>query len=153
MTLANQELCQDNEEMMFVTVFLAQLDLTTGELIYVNGGHNPPLVSHDGRYSYIREERRQPALGALEEAAYEAHRLWLAPGEKLFLYTDGVTEAMDTQKRFYSEERLQQTLDRIDREADVQEILTAVRHDIAVHAEGAEQSDDITMLGLMYCGK
>ena len=73
--------------------------------------------------------------------------------EKLFLYTDGVTEAMDTQKRFYSEERLQQTLDRIDREADVQEILTAVRHDIAVHAEGAEQSDDITMLGLMYCGK
>ena len=153
MTLANQELCQDNEEMMFVTVFLAQLDLTTGELIYVNGGHNPPLVSHDGRYSYIREERRQPALGALEEAAYEAHRLRLAPGEKLFLYTDGVTEAMDTQKRFYSEERLQQTLDRIDREADVQEILTAVRHDIAVHAEGAEQSDDITMLGLMYCGK
>lgn len=103
MTLANRELCQDNEEMMFVTVFLAQLDLTTGEM--------------------------------------------------LFLYTDGVTEAMAVDKKLYSEERLQKTLDSIDRKASVREILAAVRKDISVHAEGAEQSDDITMLGLMYCGK
>ena len=153
MTLANRELCQDNEEMMFVTVFLAQLDLTTGELIYVNGGHNPPLISHQGRYSYIAEDRGKPALGALEDAAYEAHRLWLAPGEMLFLYTDGVTEAMAVDKKLYSEERLQKTLDSIDRKASVREILAAVRKDISVHAEGAEQSDDITMLGLRYCGK
>ena len=84
---------------------------------------------------------------------YEAHRLQLSPGDMLFLYTDGVTEAMDKEQHFYSEERLQETLDSMREDASVKEILTEVKDDIAAFADGAEQSDDITMLGVMFCGK
>ena len=153
MTLANRELCQDNGEMLFVTVFLAQLDLDTGEVIYVNGGHNAPLVRKAGKFSYLRDEKKQRILGVMENLSYEAHRLQLSPGDMLFLYTDGVTEAMDKEQHFYSEERLQETLDSMREDASVKEILTEVRGDIAAFADGAEQSDDITMLGLMFCGK
>ncbi|MBQ7496819.1 MAG: SpoIIE family protein phosphatase [Selenomonas sp.] len=153
MTLANQELCQDNGEMLFVTVFLAQLDLDTGEVIYVNGGHNAPLARQAGKFSYVRHKRKDKMLGVMEDLSYEPHRLQLSPGDMLFLYTDGVTEAMNKEKKFYSEERLQKVLDSMSGEASVKEILTEVSGDIAVFADGAEQSDDITMLGVMFCGK
>ena len=153
MTLANRELCQDNGEMLFVTVFLAQLDLDTGEVIYVNGGHNAPLARQAGKFSYVRHKRKDQMLGVVEDLSYEPHRLQLSPGDMLFLYTDGVTEAMDKEKKFYSEERLQKVLDSMSGEASVKEILTEVSGDIAVFADGAEQSDDITMLGVMFCGK
>ena len=153
MTLANRELCQDNGEMLFVTVFLAQLDLDTGEVIYVNGGHNAPLARQAGKFSYVRHKRKDKMLGVMEDLSYEPHRLQLSPGDMLFLYTDGVTEAMDKEKKFYSEERLQKVLDSMSGEASVKEILTEVSGDIAVFADGAEQSDDITMLGVMFCGK
>ena len=71
----------------------------------------------------------------------------------LFLYTDGVTEAMDKEKNLYSEERLEETLNNIDGSLSVEEILAEVRKDIETHAEGAEQSDDITMLGVRFLGK
>ena len=153
MTLANRELCQDNGEMLFVTVFLAQLDLDTGEVIYVNGGHNAPLVRQAGKFSYVRHKKRDKMLGVMEDLSYEPHRLQLSPGDMLFLYTDGVTEAMSKEQTFYSEERLEKVLDSMSGEASVKEILTEVSGDIAVFADGAEQSDDITMLGVMFCGK
>ncbi|SEH36984.1 SpoIIE family protein phosphatase [Selenomonas sp. KH1T6] len=153
MTLANQELCQDNGEMLFVTVFLAQLDLDTGEVIYVNGGHNAPLARQAGKFSYVRHKKKDKMLGMIENLSYETHRLQLSPGDMLFLYTDGVTEAMNKEKKFYTEERLQKVLDNMSGEASVKEILTEVRGDIDAFADGAEQYDDITMLGVMFCGK
>ena len=152
MMLANQELCRENEEMMFVTVFLAQLNLATGELIYVNGGHNPPLVQEKGQFRYLRDKKKHAMLGVNEEEVYESHHLVLQPGEMIFLYTDGVTEAMNKEQDFYTEERLQKVLDSMRGEASVKEILTEVRRDITAFANGAEQSDDITMLGVMFCG-
>ncbi len=153
----NQQLCENNEEMMFVTVFFAILNIKTGKLIYVNGGHNPPLVGRaaDGKISweYIRDEKKANMVGVIETASYEEKEMVLAPGELLYFYTDGVTEAMNKELELYSEERLQETLNREGTSAAaVKDILLAVRDDIDVHADGAEQSDDITMVGIRFFG-
>ena len=153
MMQANQELCRENETMMFVTVFFARLDLTTGELIYVNAGHNPPLVRQDGRFHYLVQQKKHMMLGVNEDAIYQAHSLTLQHNDMLFLYTDGVTEAMDTDKNLYSEERLASALNLIGSDASAEEILTEVRKDVYAHAGGADQSDDITMLGVRFFGK
>jgi sigma-B regulation protein RsbU (phosphoserine phosphatase) len=151
MKMANQELCRENDEMMFVTAFMARLDLTTGELVYVNAGHNPPLVQADGKFCYLQQARKHMMLGINEDEMYEAHSLAMQPGDIIFLYTDGVTEAMNEAEELYSEERLQATLNR-QTSKDVKEILAAVRQDVNTYAGDAEQSDDITMLGLKFCG-
>lgn len=140
---------------MFVTIFFGALHLRTGEFRYVNAGHNPPLIGRakDGalEWAYLRDEKKGPMAGVLENATYEEKRLVLSPGDLLFLYTDGVTEAMDDEGRLYTEERLQRTLARAGTpRASVAEILAAVRKDIDEHAQGAEPSDDITMLGLRF---
>ncbi len=153
MMQANQELCRDNESMMFVTVFIAQLDLTTGELVYVNAGHNPPLVRQNGRFRYLVQKKKYTVFGVDEDATYQVNRLVLRPNDMIYLYTDGVTEAMDKNNNLYTEQRLQDALNRIDSNASVQEILAEVRKDVYAHAEGAEQSDDITMLGVRFFGK
>ena len=82
-----------------------------------------------------------------------AHRLTLQHNDMLFLYTDGVTEAMNREKNLYSAERLQAALNRIGTDASAEEILTEVRKDVYAHADGADQSDDITMLGVRFFGK
>jgi sigma-B regulation protein RsbU (phosphoserine phosphatase) len=139
--------------MMFVTVFIAQLDLTTGELVYVNAGHNPPLVRQNGRFRYLVQKKKYTVFGVDEDATYQVNRLVLRPNDMIYLYTDGVTEAMDKNNNLYTEQRLQDALNRIDSNASVQEILAEVRKDVYAHAEGAEQSDDITMLGVRFFGK
>ena len=151
MTLANQELCRENEETMFVTVFMAQLNLLTGELIYVNAGHNPPLLCRAGKFDYLRTVKKSNALGVFDFASYQEYRLTMAPGDMLFLYTDGVTEAMNEAEELYSEERLRETLNG-QSEKNVKDILAVVRKDVGAYAGRAEQSDDITMLGLIYRG-
>ena len=156
LTLANQQLCQANEEMMFITVFFAILDVHTGELIYVNGGHNPPLVSHrtdkGTEWTYLRTEKKSRPLGVIEDFVYTANKLTLAPGDTLFLYTDGVTEAMNTEEQLYGEERLQNFLNHTETAAAVKDLIHAVQNDIDAYENGAEQFDDITMLGLRYTG-
>ena len=155
--LSNRQLCENNEEMMFVTVFFGVLNTTTGEFAYVNGGHNAPLIGRvQGEtvdWQYIVEGKKAHMVGVVEEATYEEKRLTLKPGDMLYFYTDGVTEAMDPERKLYTEERLQETLDRVRTpKATVKEILAAIREDIGTHANGAEQSDDITMLGVRFLG-
>lgn len=92
-------------------------------------------------------------VGVIEDAQYEEKRLTLSPGDMLYYYTDGVTEAMDEEKNLYTEERLQAALTKDGTPATpVRGVLEAVRADVDRHACGAEQSDDITMLGLRYLG-
>ena len=136
---ANRQICSNNEEMLFVTAFVGVLDLKTGIMNFVNCGHNPPLAFYK-------------ALGIDEEASYREERLKLAPGDMLFLYTDGVTEAMDPDGRLFSEGRLKESLDRTGGAVAVREILETVRKDVGAFAGTAEQSDDITMVGLRYLG-
>ncbi|SEH33021.1 SpoIIE family protein phosphatase [Selenomonas sp. KH1T6] len=151
---ANAELCENNEEDMFVTVFFGVLDLKSGDFAYVNGGHNPPLICREGNYEYLRMEKKSMMLGIFDPVKYLEYHLTLAPGEMIFFYTDGVTEAMDHEGNLYGEEHLQMKLNQVETAtASVEEILVAIRADIDVHADGAEQSDDITMLGLRFLGQ
>ncbi|MGZ8249077.1 PP2C family protein-serine/threonine phosphatase [Methylomagnum sp.] len=143
----NPELCRDNHSAMFVTLFLATLDIRTGQLIFGFGGHNPPvLLRRDGSVAFLVGENGV-ALGIIEGLPYSEQAVTLAPGDGLLLYTDGVTEAMSPQQEIFTEDKLSHYLagrSDLDAQALVETVLEAVR----THAQGAEQSDDITMLGL-----
>ena len=153
---ANRQLCENNEEMLFVTVFLGVLDIRTGRFSYVNCGHNPPLLQRKaaGDFMYIRGKNKNLMMGADEGVVFHGEVLQLYAGDSLFFYTDGVTEAMDEAGSVYSEGRLQETLVRIDADGSVPvtEVLAGVREDIRTYVGAAEQFDDITMLGLRYLG-
>ena len=123
---ANDALAQSNTAFMFVTTFIGILHLPTGKFIYVNAGHNPPLLCRGGRAEYL-PKAKNPVLGVREGMAFVAESLTLQPGDSLFLYTDGVTEAMDAERGFFGEQRLQDTL-----------------------SAKPGQSDDITMMALSY---
>ena len=155
----NLKLCENNDENMFVTVFFGVLNVLTGEFTYVNAGHNAPLLGRvkggNVHWNYLvnKDARHMLMLGAFEESVYKENRLILEPGDMLYLYTDGVTEAMNLRGKLYSEESLRETLNRGGRaDADVVDILKKIREDIDRHTEGAEQSDDMTMLGLRFLG-
>ena len=136
---------------MFVTVFMGMLDLKTGKFIYVNGGHNPPLVynSQEKKFRYLPVEENC-VLGLMEETPYEQQEIILNHGDILYLYTDGVTEAMDEQNNQYGEKRLENFLNKIEAQKSLQEILQKVHEDLTTHVGTAEQSDDITMLVLRF---
>ncbi len=152
MTCANTQLCQNNEELMFVTVFLAMLDLKTGRLIYVSAAHNDPLIYHEGEYKYLPKPKKSYALGIRPRSTYEQGELQMTPGDILFLYTDGVTEAENVEQELYSNERLEKFLNSTDKNLELEELLSEVRKSIKDYAGGAQQSDDITMLALRFKG-
>lgn len=148
----NRELCQENDSLMFVTVFCGVLNFRTGEVFYSNAGHNPPLVLRPGEPPEWLPLPDGFFLGTMEDAAYETRRIRLAPGDMLLLYTDGVTEAMNGQKAFYQEERLIRVAEQHEPgspEELVREILESVR----VFTGSEPQSDDITLLALAYRGR
>lgn len=156
MSLANKRLCKNNDGGMFVTVFMGMLDLDTGRFIHSNGGHNPPLVGRlqeDGKrvFEYMQLGKSR-VLGIIEKNKYTQMEISLEPGDMLFLYTDGVTEAMNEENQLYSEERLKAALDSVPAGASVEEVTAIVREDIRRHVGTAEQSDDITMLTVLYQG-
>lgn len=150
----NDQLCQNNDAMMFVTAFIGLLDIKTGHFTYVNAGHNPPLVyrRNENKFTYL-DVKRNFVLGGMDELVFKGQELTLAPGDKLFLYTDGVTEALNEADELYGEERLLHTLDAAGADKlNLQEILNVVQKSLALHVGTAAQSDDITMLALSYYG-
>ncbi len=145
----NNFLCEGNEAGVFVTAWMGVLDLPTGKLTYVNAGHNPPLLRQkNGAFTYLRS-RPALVLGGMEETEYRENELTMEHGDRLFLYTDGVTEAADPQNGLYGEERLSVYLN-AHPEEDLTETLTGLRRDIDAFSDGASQFDDITMLYLEY---
>ena len=151
-TEVNRLLCEANDEGMFVTAWLGVLELSTGHLSYVNAGHNPPLLRRaGGGYDYLRT-RSGFVLAGVEETRYRSCSLELAPGDALFLYTDGVTEATDAEKQLYGEERLAAALNS-HKDYAPKELLSAVRDDVEAFVGQAPQFDDITMLSLCYYGQ
>jgi sigma-B regulation protein RsbU (phosphoserine phosphatase) len=129
----------------FATTFFGLLDPKTGSVLYINAGHNPPvLVRADGRQTLLAPSG--PAVGILRGSTFEVRREHLGPGDALFCYTDGVPEAKDPDGRFFTEQRL---LDVLRRPAETaQELLDRVDEALAVHSRDAVQYDDITMLVL-----
>ena len=150
-TTANKKLCESNDTGMFVTAWMGVLDLTTGKVDFANAGHNPPLVRHgDGTFTYLRS-RPGLVLAGMEEIRYRRNELMLAPGDEIYLYTDGVTEATDANEALYGEERLQVLMNRL-HGCSGEEVCRAVRQDIDLFVGTAPQFDDITMLYLKYNG-
>lgn len=143
----NAALSTNNPNCMFVTLFIGILDLKTGELSFSNAGHNPPLILSANGESRFLALPDGLVLGVMADAEYRDDRVYLAPGDMILAYTDGVTEAMNPDRALYSEARLQQTLATMAGRSvgdAVAEIVASVR----VHAAGAPQSDDITVLAL-----
>ena len=150
----NRLLCENNEANMFVTAFMGYLDVTSGKFTYVNAGHNPPLVKKikkaGGDYSFLKTKSCF-ILAGLESAAYKEEETTLSSGDILYLYTDGVTEAMNNEYELFSDARLQKATDKY-KECSIHELLNGIKEEIDTFAEGAEQADDITMLALKYAG-
>lgn len=144
---ANRQLCDGNEKGMFVTVWAGVLDYATGHIDYVNAGHNPPLLyKEEAGWTWLTEKSGLP-LGLYDGLPYEAFSIDCVAGDKLLLYTDGVTEAMSVDDDLYGEDRLVELANRC-LKLHPHMLVEATRDDVAAWAKGAEQSDDITMLAL-----
>ena len=142
----NREACRNNATGTFVTLFLGVLDLSTGRLRYCNAGHDRPVLVGDS----VEE---LPALanvpvGAFDDVTYQEQEAMVAPGTLLFLYTDGVTESMDADRRQYGRERLLGALSACPRKPDV--LVRTIEAGVRAFAGEAEQSDDLTMLAIHY---
>ncbi len=147
----NRILIPENATLMFVTVFLLVLDVTTGEIRYANGGHPAPLVSAGPAGFRPLEGPSGMILGAFDADAFRTSTGRLKPGETVFLYTDGVTEAMDAGQRLFSEARLVAGLGQDDT-SDAAGLVRRAREAVQGFVGGNPPSDDITMVALRYKG-
>ncbi len=148
-TKANEKLCENNDAGMFVTAWLGILDLSTGLLKFANAGHNPPLIGKSrGKFEYLKA-RSGMVLACMEGIKYRKNELQLDPGDRLYLYTDGVTEAMDCDDKLYGEQNLLDFANAVG-EANPEELCRRVEEDVDRFVGNAPQFDDITMLGLTF---
>ena len=148
-TLANEKLCENNESGMFVTAWMGILDIKSGKLQYSNAGHNPPVIKHaNGTIEYLKS-RAGFVLAGMEGVRYRVNELQLERGDRIFLYTDGVTEATDCDNQLYGEERLLNFMSN-NIELDGTSLLPSLKSDIDKFVGKAPQFDDITMLVFDY---
>ena len=145
----NDLLCDANSEGLFITAFEGVLDLVTGEFHFVNAGHEIPFIAREGEDYEPYRIKPGFVLAGMENMKYQAGSIQLAPGDKIFQYTDGVTEAMNGKEELYGMERLGSVL-RMNTAKKPEELLAAVKEDVDVFAGGAPQFDDITMLCVEY---
>lgn len=149
LTAVNRELSINNDSMMFVTVFCGILKVSTGEIGYTNAGHNPPLVVRPDKVPQFLADTGDTALGIDEDLMFHAADVTLAPGDTLFMYTDGVTEAFNDRQEEFAEARLQQALSDHHSGA-VSETALTVLDSVKRFAGEVPQSDDIAILALKY---
>lgn len=141
----NRSLCDNNDAGMFLTAWMGVVDLNTGHLTYANAGHNPPLLYRKNKgFEYIKD-KPSFILAGLETTKYRKYEIDLNPGDGIYLYTDGVTEANNIDSNLYGEDRLYKKINEIS-DMSTEDICLGIEKDVAEYAEGAEQSDDITML-------
>ncbi|MBQ2249663.1 MAG: SpoIIE family protein phosphatase [Clostridia bacterium] len=148
-TKANEKLCENNESGMFVTAWMGILDLTTGKMQFANAGHNPPLLKRSGGDFEYLKTRAGFVLAGMDGVRYRAGALTIHPGDRLFLYTDGVTEATNTENKLYGEDRLLTFMNQ-NALAEAIEFLPALKANIDEFVGEAPQFDDITMLMFDY---
>ncbi len=150
-TTANEKLCEGNEAGMFVTAWMGLLNVRTGHVTFANAGHNPPLVKTGGNGFAYHKTRAGFVLAGMEGIRYRKMELQLNPGDTIYLYTDGVTEATNADETLYGDARLLDLLNKM-QHAAAREICEAVKADVDAFVGGAEQFDDITMLCLTWHG-
>jgi len=152
LTKVNRELSQGNEACMFATIFCGVLNTSTGEIFYANGGHNYPLVLREGSEATWLEGSSGIVVGGVENATYETGQAILQPGDSIFLYTDGVTEAMNEKEEFFSDDRLRTTITLFQGHPP-KELISGVAGEIARFSQNMPQADDIAMMMIRFCGK
>ncbi|MCQ2184373.1 MAG: PP2C family protein-serine/threonine phosphatase [Bacteroidales bacterium] len=147
----NSSLCADNEKCRFVTFWMGCLDLTSGDLEYVNAGHDAPMLVSGGSVGTFPSSVDVP-LGVLEGVDFVPGKTKLLPGDTLLLYTDGVTESMDAGRQEFGRARLSKILETVS-DADASGVIEIVLDEVRRHSSGTPQSDDITMLCIKFIGK
>ena len=147
----NNQLCEGNEMELFVTAWLGIVTLSTGELKYASAGHEYPAFSKGGRNFFILKERNSPPLATMEGLKFNGGEVELQEGDVIYVYTDGVTEATDSEKELFGLDRMLDALN-TDVNADPKQIDTNVRTAIDAFVKDAPQFDDITMLTFRYNG-
>ncbi len=148
-TMANNELCANNDAQMFVTCWCAILDVKSGHVDFVNAGHNPPLIKRkNGKFAEI-VEKKNFVLAAMPGIPYKKESFDLKPGDEVFLYTDGVTEATDKKQQLYGMPRLLQFMNKFKYNSS-KDMINGVLHQLDEFQKGVDQADDITMLMIRY---
>ena len=152
LTRTNEAICSNNRMEMFVTVWLGILEISTGKLTCSNAGHEYPTVRKAGDRFALYKDRHGFVIGGLNGVRYREYTLQLSPGDKLFLYTDGVAEATNANNELFGTERMIDALN-IDPDASPKDMLANVRRAVDAFVGDAEQFDDLTMMCVEYRGK
>ncbi len=143
----NQQLCENNDASMFVTAFMGILEISTGEFTYVNAGHNPPLIKRaNGDFAWLATKPGF-VLAGMEDMSYSQDKIILGQDDVIYMYTDGVTEAVNRNDELFSNEKLLMDINKY-KDCRLNELLSSIKSEIDEFADGAEQADDITMLAL-----
>ena len=149
----NEALCSNNKMEMFVTVWLGILEISTGKVTAANAGHEYPVIKRkDGRFELLKDKHGF-VIGGYDGMKYKKYDLLLEPGDKLFLYTDGLPEAENNDNDMFGTERMLQVLNEAPEAAAPQQVLAHVRSAVGQFVQDAEQFDDLTMLCVEYRGK
>ncbi len=151
LTRTNEAICSNNQEQMFVTVWLGILEISTGKLTAANAGHEYPVLKRPDGWFELVKDRHGFVIGGAEGMQYREYELMLEPGAKLFLYTDGVPEATDENGTLFGTARMIDALNRAP-DADPESVLKNVRAAVDAFTKDAEQFDDLTMLCMEYRG-
>jgi sigma-B regulation protein RsbU (phosphoserine phosphatase) len=151
LTRVNRQLCEHNSSQMFVTVWLAVVELSTGKGLACNAGHEHPAFRRAGGEFELLKYKHGMFIGVNKKAKYENRTYELHPGDSIFVYTDGVTEATNTAGEMFSEDRLAETLNQF-AALNPELLIHSVHTTVDRFAEGAPQFDDITMLSFKYNG-
>jgi sigma-B regulation protein RsbU (phosphoserine phosphatase) len=146
----NNLLCERNESDMFVTLCIGILNVQSGRLRLLNGGHNPPLLLRKGRVCQVLDQAKGALLGMIPNLIFRSWETTLEAGDRLLLYTDGVTEAENRAKEWFSMPRLLDTADQIDPQLGMSEFVESLAEQVKSFTNGTEQSDDITILALRF---
>ncbi len=153
-TITNQEIASHNDACMFVTLFCGIIDIRTGEMVYTNAGHNPPMIFRaDSGLIELLTTSHGPAIGVIEDLDYKSNTVNLFAKDELLLYTDGITEAMNPEMQIYSEERLAEWFKENALQGSSTEIILRLYHEINQYASGMAQWDDMTTLMVRGCSQ
>jgi serine phosphatase RsbU (regulator of sigma subunit) len=149
LTKVNEVLCEGNDTDMFVTVWLGILDLNTGLMKCANAGHEYPILRRDGGDYELFKDKHSPAIGTMDGIKFKEYEITLKQGDELFIYTDGIPEAINKEVEQYGTDRLLEALND-NKDIPMERLLPRISNNLAAFVGEAEQFDDVTMLGFRY---
>ena len=150
LSVFNNKICENNKQGYFVTMLICIVNIKTGKLTIINCGHNSPLIKHkNGDYEFIKLDSNLP-LGLFENFDFKVYETQFAEDDMLYMYTDGVTEALNEKDEMFGEERLINSLNKIKNTDNIKEVLLNIKSELKSYTHAISQSDDITMLGFHF---